>query len=124
MQPVMFRGGVSEPNPIDAHSCRFGDLVFIGGLSAFQAGTGTIRPEAKLDPNFPFDGSAIERQTESILNQLSAILEETESDPGHVAKAQVLLEDLSDFHGFHDVWRAYFGNPSEHDRPGGWPSIA
>jgi enamine deaminase RidA (YjgF/YER057c/UK114 family) len=107
-QPVMFRG--NEPPEHDALACQIGDLVWIGGLSAVQPGTTSIQPEAQLDPDFPFNGSAIERQTDVLLSRLTGILADIGSERGHVAKAQVFLTDLRDFHGFHEVWRSYFGS--------------
>ena len=99
------------PQPIVNYSpgYRVGDYIFLAGQVAtdFQNG---IAPEARIDPNFPFYGSAIGRQTDYILANAQRLLEDAGSDLNHVVKAQVFLTHAEDFLGFDHAWRRAFGD--------------
>jgi enamine deaminase RidA (YjgF/YER057c/UK114 family) len=101
------------PQPIANYTpaVRWGDFIFLAGQLATDFGEGGIAAEARVDPNFPYYSSAIERQTEYTLNNLKVLLEDAGSDIDHVVKAQVFLKDLRDFNGFDDVWRRFFPEP-------------
>ena len=68
-------------------------------------------PQARKKEGFPFYGSDIELQTAYILENLKKTFEAAGSSLDHVAKAQVFLTDLDDFHGFDTVWKRYFKVP-------------
>jgi enamine deaminase RidA (YjgF/YER057c/UK114 family) len=90
---------------------RAGDFIFLAGQLATDFGAGGVADEARVDPNYPFYSSDIERQTEFTLKNLKALLEDANSDLEHVVKAQVFLKDLADFNGFDEVWKTYFPTP-------------
>jgi reactive intermediate/imine deaminase len=98
------------PTPIANYTpaVRWGDFVFLAGQLATDFRDGGVPAEARVDPNYPWYASDIERQTDYTLRNLKATLEAAGSDLEHVVKAQVFLKDLHDFHGFDDVWRRYF----------------
>jgi enamine deaminase RidA (YjgF/YER057c/UK114 family) len=70
-----------------------------------------VPPEARVDPAFPFYGSAIKRQTRYVLDHLARTLEAAGTSPEHVVKAQVFHTDLSNFFAFDEVWREVFPTP-------------
>jgi reactive intermediate/imine deaminase len=100
------------PRPLAAYSeaIRVGNLVFAAGQYASDFKTG-VPLEARIDPNFPFYGSSIKKQTEYILNNLGLTFEAAGSSLNNVVKAQVFLTDLNDFNAFDEVWRSYFPRP-------------
>ena len=86
---------------------RAGNLVFASGRLASDDRTG-VAPEARIDPAFPYYGSAVKRQTRYILQRLKAELEGTGSSMAHVVKAQVFHCDLRNFDAFDEVWHEFF----------------
>lgn len=70
--------------------------------------TFSVAPAAQIDPNFPYFGRSIKRQTAYILDNIGAVLEAAGSSLAHVVKATVFMPDSSDFQGLDEVWRAYF----------------
>jgi enamine deaminase RidA (YjgF/YER057c/UK114 family) len=101
------------PTPIANYTpcTRFGDWLFLAGQLATDFGPDGIPAQARVDANFPWYGSDIERQTEYTLRNLQALLEDAGSDLDHVVKAQVFLKDLTDFDGFDQVWKRFFATP-------------
>jgi enamine deaminase RidA (YjgF/YER057c/UK114 family) len=102
---------VSEtPKPLANYSeaYRVGHLVFAAGQVANDYVRG-IPPEARVDPSFPYYGSDIKLQTRYILDNLRGTFEGAGSSLSNVIKAQVFMRDLSDFDGFDEVWKDYFG---------------
>jgi len=92
------------PQPLASYTpaARAGDLVFAAGhlASDFKQG---VAPEARVDPAFPFYGSAIKKQTRYILENLARTFEAAGTSLSHVVKAQVFLTDLAHFAGFDEV---------------------
>jgi enamine deaminase RidA (YjgF/YER057c/UK114 family) len=99
------------PKPLAnyAPALRAGDLVFAAGALATDFKTG-VAPEARIDPAFPYYGSAIKRETRFILDNLVKTFKAAGTSLDRVVKAQVFLTDLADFNGFDEVWRQYFSN--------------
>ena len=99
------------PQPLVNYSAgyRAGDYIFLAGQlgTDFQNG---IAAEARIDPRFPFYGSAIGRQTDYTLANLQRLLEDAGSDLDHVVKAQVFLTRAEDFLEFDHAWRRAFGD--------------
>src|SRR2546426_12603010 len=64
------------PQPLASYTpaARAGDLVFAAGhlASDFKQG---VAPEARVDPAFPFYGSAIKKQTRYVLENLARTFE-------------------------------------------------
>lgn len=86
-----------------------GDLVFSAGIfPGFD--TGSLPPECVVPAAYPHYSSAIQLQTNWVLDRLDAALKSVGSDLAHVAKAQVFLTDLNDFTEFDQVWRSRFAN--------------
>jgi enamine deaminase RidA (YjgF/YER057c/UK114 family) len=100
------------PRPLAnyAPALRVGNLVFAAGALATDFKTG-IAPEARIDPAFPYYGSAIKRETRYILDNLTRTFKAAGTSLDRVVKAQVFLTDLADFNGFDEVWREYFRSP-------------
>ena len=102
----------SAPTPLANYSEAFkvGDMVFAAGQIASDYRTG-VPPEARVDPNFPYYGSNIKKQTRYILENLKKTFEAAGSSLDHVVKAQVFLTDPNNFNGLDEVWREYFRVP-------------
>src|SRR5947209_4281674 len=75
---------------------RAGHLVFASGQIASD-GRG-IPPDVKIDPAFPYYGSAIKRQTRYILDRLAKEFASAGTSLDHVIKAHVFHSDLRNFH--------------------------
>jgi enamine deaminase RidA (YjgF/YER057c/UK114 family) len=103
-------GSDRVPTPLANYTpcTRYGDWLFLAGQLASDFGPDGVPFEAKVNPDYPYYGSDIERQTEYTLRNLQALLEDAGSDLEHVVKAQVFLKDLNDFNGFDDVWKRFF----------------
>src|SRR2546425_2982322 len=101
---------IPQPRASYTPAARAGDLVFAAGhlASDFKQG---VAPEARLDPAFPFYGSAIKKQTRYVLENLARTFEAAGTSLSHVVKAQVFLTDLAHFNGFDEVWREFFPTP-------------
>jgi enamine deaminase RidA (YjgF/YER057c/UK114 family) len=102
--------GLSRPAAHATPAARAGDLVFAAGQLASDF-TGGVATQARVDPAFPFYGSAIKKQTRYVLEQIARTLEVAGTSPSHVVKAQVFHTDLANFAGFDEVWRELFPTP-------------
>ena len=89
---------------------RVGDYVFAAGQLPSDFRTG-IPAEARTDPAFPYYGSDIKKRTRYVLDNLARTFAAAGSSLDDVIKAQVFLEDLSDFNAFDEVWKEYFATP-------------
>ncbi len=78
---------------------RVGELVFVAG----QLG---LRPDGEMV------GTTIAEQTEQVLTNLGAILEEAGSGLEKLVKTTVFLQDLGDFAAMNEVYAKHVG-----DRP-------
>jgi len=83
-----------------SQAIRVGDLVFVSGQLALRPG------EAELV------GATIREQTEQVLANLTAILEEAGSALDRLVKTTVYLTDLGDFAAMNEVYAKHVG-----DRP-------
>jgi 2-iminobutanoate/2-iminopropanoate deaminase len=79
---------------------RVGDLVFVAGQLGIQLETGELA------------GGSVEEQTEQIMRNLAAILEEAGSGIDKLVKTTVFLLDLADFNDMNGVYARHVG-----DRP-------
>jgi enamine deaminase RidA (YjgF/YER057c/UK114 family) len=100
------------PKPLAnyAPALRVGNLVFAAGALATDFKTG-VAPQARIDPAFPYYGSAIKHETRYILDNLARTFKAAGPSLDRVVKAQVFLTELSDFNGFDEVWRETFPVP-------------
>lgn len=76
---------------------RVGDLVFVAGQLGLKPGESTI-------------GGDITAQTDQVLRNLAAILEEAGSSLANLVKTSVFLQDLGDFAAMNDVYARYVGD--------------
>ena len=83
-----------------SQAIRAGDLVFVSGQLALEPGGSEIV------------GDTIGEQTERVLTNLAAILEEAGSGLDRLLKTTVFLVNLSDFQGMNEVYARHVG-----DRP-------
>ena len=83
-----------------SQAIRCGDLVFVSGQLALRPG----------EPDIV--GTSIEEQTEQVLANLRAILEEAGTSLDNLVKTTVFLQHLDDFAGMNEVYARHVG-----DRP-------
>jgi len=86
------------PLPIGPYSQAIGfeNLIFTSGQIA-------------LDTEGNIVCSEIEEQTQKVLDNIKAILEDNGSSLDHVIKATVYLKDMLDFNSMNEVYGKYFG---------------
>lgn len=87
---------------------RAGDLVFLSGL--FAADAGGLIPAARLDPGFPYAGSSIRAQTAFILDQAEALCRAAGLGLDAVARQQLFYGDLREFDASFREVAARFGD--------------
>lgn len=73
-----------------------GNLLFASGQVPLSPETGEVV------------GETIQEQTEQVLKNISAILEEAGSDFNHVIKTTCFLKDMNDFAAFNEVYATAF----------------
>src|SRR5438132_11121184 len=102
--------GIPKPLASYTPAARAGDLVFAAGhlASDFKHG---VAPEARVDPAFPYYGSAIKKQTRYILENLAQTFKAAGTSMAEAVKAQVFLTDLANFNAFDEVWKEFFPTP-------------
>jgi 2-iminobutanoate/2-iminopropanoate deaminase len=80
-----------------SQAIRVGELVFVSGQLALRPGDKELA------------GGTIREQTEQVLRNLRAILEEAGSGLDKLVKTTVYLTDLADFQGMNDVYAEHVG---------------
>jgi 2-iminobutanoate/2-iminopropanoate deaminase len=88
------------------HGVRAGDFVFVTGQIANQPGT-----QPADTPHERIDLGTIEQQTERVIENVKAILEEAGTDLAHVVKRNVYMTHLSDYEPIYKVMERYFPEP-------------
>lgn len=78
------------------HAIRTGDLLFCAGQIPIEPATGN-----------PVSGD-IKVQTERVLENIKAILDDQRLTFGNVVKSTVFLTNLADFAGMNEVYGKYF----------------
>jgi 2-iminobutanoate/2-iminopropanoate deaminase len=78
------------------HAVRIGDLLFCAGQIPLDPATGDL---VKGD---------IKAQTERVLENVKAILEDQKLSFGNVVKSTVFLTNLADFAGMNEIYARYF----------------
>ncbi len=104
------KSDIPQPLANYTEAFRVGDFVFAAGQLPTDFVTG-IPAEARTDPNYPFYGSDIKKRTRYVLDNLAKTFAAAGSSLDEVIKAQVFLEDLSEFNAFDEVWKEYFATP-------------
>ena len=102
--------GIPQPLAHYTPAVRAGHLVFAAGQLASDFATG-VAPETRIDPAFPFYGSAVKKQTRYVLDNLARTFRAAGTSLDHVVKAQVFHTDLANFNGFDEVWKEFFPSP-------------
>ena len=107
------RGGATKKTVIDAgvptafagqvQAIRAGDLLFLSGLMAVDAG-GALEPAARLDPRQPRNGSAVQLQMECLLARARRLCTKAGTTLANVVRAQQFHTDLNDFNAAWQVW--------------------
>ena len=80
-----------------SQAIRVGDLVFVSGQLALRPGDKEL------------SGGTIQEQTEQVLQNLKAILEEAGSGLDKLVKTTVFLTALGDFQGMNEVYAKHVG---------------
>jgi 2-iminobutanoate/2-iminopropanoate deaminase len=96
----------TERAPAPFQGAPYNQAVKSGGL-VFVAGQLGLQPGAK-----EMVGASIAEQTEQVMQNLGAILEEAGSGLDKLVKTTVFLQNLDDFAGMNEVYAAHVG-----DRP-------
>jgi len=78
------------------HAVRIGDLLFCAGQIPIDPATGNLV------------GGDITTQTERVLQNVKAILEDQSLSFGNVVKSTVFMTNLADFAGMNEVYAKYF----------------
>lgn len=91
----------AAPVPIGPYSqaVQVGNLLFTSGQIAINPATGELV------------NSDIERETEQVLVNLTAVLAAAGTGLGRVIKATIFLTDLSNFAVVNEVYGRYFSDP-------------
>lgn len=79
-----------------SHAVRVGDLLFCAGQIPLDPASGNLV------------SGDIKAQTERVLQNVKAILNDQELTFGHVVKSTVFLANLADFTGMNEVYARYF----------------
>src|SRR5437763_855422 len=80
------------------HAVRVGDLLFCAGQIPIEPGSGNL-----------VTGN-IKAQTERVLENVKAILEDQKLTFANVVKSTVFLTNLADFAGMNEIYSKYFTN--------------
>ena len=81
-----------------SQAIRAGGFVFVSGQLALKPGDKEL------------SGGTIEEQTEQVLANLGAILDEAGSSFDRLVKTTVFLQNLDDFQGMNSVYAKYVGD--------------
>jgi 2-iminobutanoate/2-iminopropanoate deaminase len=81
-----------------SQAIRVGELVFVSGQLALRPGDKEL------------SGGTIQEQTEQVLQNLKAILEEAGSGLDKLVKTTVFLTNLGDFQGMNEVYAKHVGD--------------
>jgi 2-iminobutanoate/2-iminopropanoate deaminase len=80
-----------------SQAIRMGELVFVSGQLALRPGDKEL------------SGGTIQEQTEQVMQNLKAILEEAGSGLDELVKTTVFLTNLGDFQGMNEVYAKHVG---------------
>ncbi|HYZ20234.1 MAG TPA: Rid family detoxifying hydrolase [Gaiellaceae bacterium] len=93
----------TEAAPAPFQGAPYSQAIKAGGL-VFVSGQLALEPD-----HAEIVGSTIQEQTEQVLNNLEAILEEAGSGLDRLVKTTVFLVDLADFPGMNEVYARRVG---------------
>ena len=81
-----------------SQAVKTGNLLSTSGQIALEPATGEVV------------GTTIEEQTEQVMKNLGAILQEAGLSYDHVVKTSCFLADMNDFATFNEIYGKYFTN--------------
>jgi 2-iminobutanoate/2-iminopropanoate deaminase len=93
----------TEKAPAPFQGAPYSQAIKSGGL-VFVSGQVSLRPD-----HAEILGSTIQEQTEQIMKNLGAILEEAGSGLDRLVKTTVFLTNLDDFQGMNEVYAQHVG---------------
>ena len=93
----------TEAAPAPFQGAPYSQAIASNGL-VFVSGQLALKPGDK-----ELSGGSIEEQTEQVLANLRAILEEAGTSLGKLVKTTVFLQNLDDFQGMNDVYARHVG---------------
>ena len=93
----------TEAAPAPFQGAPYSQAIKAGGF-VFVSGQLALKPGAK-----ELSGGSIEEQTEQVLANLRAILEEAGTSLGKLVKTTVFLQNLDDFQGMNSVYSKHVG---------------
>jgi len=88
--------GWFDPFTNGNHAVRVGDLLFCAGQIPIEPGTGNLVT------------GDIKMQTDRVLQNVKAILDDQQLTFGNVVKSTVFLTNLADFAGMNEMYAKYF----------------
>ena len=94
----------TEAAPAPFQGAPYSQAIKAGGF-VFVSGQLALKPGAK-----ELSGGSIEEQTEQVLANLRAILEEAGTSLGKLVKTTVFLQNLYDFQGMNSVYAQHVGD--------------
>src|SRR5207253_9472108 len=94
----------TEAAPAPFRGAPYSQAIKAGGF-VFVSGQLALKPGAK-----ELSGGSIEEQTEQVLANLRAILEEAGSGLDKLVKTTVFLQNLDDFQGMNSVYAKHVGD--------------
>ena len=94
----------TEAAPAPFQGAPYSQAIKAGGF-VFVSGQLALKPGAK-----ELSGGSIEEQTEQVLANLRAILEEAGTSLGKLVKTTVFLQNLDDFQGMNSVYAQHVGD--------------
>ena len=94
----------TEQAPAPFQGAPYSQAIKAGGF-VFVSGQLALKPGAK-----ELSGGSIEEQTEQVLANLRAILEEAGTSLGKLVKTTVFLQNLDDFQGMNSVYAQHVGD--------------
>src|SRR5262245_31229258 len=94
----------TEKAPAPLQGAPYSQAIVAGGF-VFVAGQLGLRPDGS-----GLAGDTIAEQTEQVMQNLGAILEEAGSGLDRLVKTTVFLTDLANFDGMNEVYRRHVGD--------------
>ncbi|HEX9686476.1 MAG TPA: RidA family protein [Burkholderiales bacterium] len=115
------RGGRIRKQVVDAgvptayaghvQAIRAGDLLFLSGLMAVDA-DGALARAARIDPQRPHFGSAVQLQMDVMLEHAQRICRKAGTSLANVVRAQQFHTNLADFHAAWQAWERHLSGRS------------
>lgn len=88
----------NAPEPIGPYSqaVKTGNLIFFSGQIAIDPATGQMST------------GDVTAQTEQVMKNIKALLDEAHTDFGHIVKTSIFLKDMNDFPKVNEIYGSHF----------------